>query len=153
MTYTINPQASQDSLTAELRAQYPHAPVIPGGLLDDDSSTIKKYDTGAIKPFITINFQTPRRTRRGRSLAGVRLDQRVASADIMVVARSEAEARLFMNDIIDRIIGFKPVGSGAITESERQLWGDARQLEVSNRPSRWVMSFSVDWGIFSKKVL
>lgn len=151
MPYNLNPQDSQDSFTKKLEDTYPHIPVIEDGLLDDDNDKIKTYEDGSVEPFIVIWFQTPRRTRRGRSFATTRLDQRVASADIVVVARSGTEARRVMNDIIDTIIGFKPEGSGAVVESDRQLWQDARQIDTKNRPSRWALPYSVEWGIFAKK--
>ena len=149
--YTLNPQESQDSFTEKLRTTYSHIPVIEDGLLDDDNDAILTYEDGSIKPFIVIWFQTPRRARRGRSFAGARLDQRIASADVIVVARSGTEARRVMNSVIDTLVGFKPDGSGSVVESDRQLWSDARQIDIKSRPSRWVMSYSVDWGIFAKK--
>lgn len=153
MNYTLNPQPSQDSFAKKFRDDYPHIPVIEDGLLDDDNETIQKHSDGSVKPFIVIWFQTPRRASRGRSFAGTRLDQRVASADIVVVARKGSEARRVMNDVIDTIIGFKPEGSGAVTESERQLWGDAREIDTADRPSRWAVPYSVEWGIFAKKTV
>lgn len=151
MTYSINPQSAQDSLAKKLREEYPHIPVIEDGLLDDDNETIQHYEDGSVKPFIVIWFHTPRRTSRGRSFSTTRLDQRKASADIVVVGRSGTEARRVMNDVIDTVIGFKPKDSGAITEAERQLWTDAREIDTRNRPSRWAMSYSIEWGAFSKK--
>lgn len=153
MTYTLNPQPAQDSLVAKLRATYPHIPVIEDGMLDDENDAIKTYDDGSVKPFIVVMFQTPRRARGGRSFAGTRLDQRTAQADIVVVGRSGSEARRVVNDLIDRVIGFKPHGSGAVVESDRQLWTDARKIDTSNRPSRWAIPFSVEWGIFSTKTV
>ena len=134
--YTLNPQDSQDSFTSHLRTAYPHIPVIGDGLLDDDNEEIKTYDDGSIKPFIVIWFQTQRRSRRCRSFAGARLDQRIASADVIVVGRSGTEARRVMNSVIDVLVGFKPDGSGAVVESDRQLWSEARQIDIKSRPSR-----------------
>lgn len=151
MTYNINPQESQDAFTKKIQDSYSHIPVIEDGLLDDDNEAIKTYPDGSIKPFIVVWFSTPRRARRGRSFATTRLDSRIASADVVVVARSGTEARRVMNSIIDTIIGFKPNGDGVVVESDRQLWGEARQIDIKNRPSRWAMSYSVDWGLFSKK--
>lgn len=153
MAYSINPQASQDALVAKFEEAYSHIPVIEDGLLDDENDKIKLYKDGSVKPFIVIQFQTPRRARRGRSFATTRLDQRVASADIFVVARSGTEARRVMNSVIDTIIGFKPNGDGAIVESDRQLWESARQIDIKDRPSRWAMSYSIDWGIFANKTV
>ena len=151
--YNLNPQTSQDSFAKKLRDEYPHIPVIEDGLMDDDNDSILTYSDGTVKPFIVIWFQTPRRTRRGRSVAGARLDQRVAAADVVVVARNGTEARRVMNDVIDTLIGFKPDGSGAVVEAERQLWSDPQQIDTRNRPSRWAVPYSVEWGIFSKKTV
>lgn len=151
MSYNISPQDSQDSLTSQIRARYPHVPVIEDGLLDDENDIIERYPDGSVKPFIVLWFQTPRRTQRGRSFATARLDQRVASADIVVVARSGTEARRLMNSIIDWVIDVKLEGSGRIVESSRQLLSGPREIDTSSRPSRWALSYSIEWGLYANK--
>jgi hypothetical protein len=151
MAYSINPQSAQDDIAAHLRAMYPHVPVIEDGLLDDETSTIQRYANGSIKPFIVIWFETPRRTNGGRSVATTRLDQRKAAADLVVVAKSGPEARRLANDLYDKIIGFKPIHSSIIVESERQLWSGSRQIDSASKPSRWAMPISVEWGAFAQK--
>ena len=150
--YTLNPQAMQDSLIAHLRDSYPHIPVIEDGMPDEDYDSIETYFDGSIKPFIVVQFGMPRRARRGRAFAGARLDQRICSADIMVVGKSGTEARRVMNSVADETIGFKTDGGGVVVEADRQLWTEARKIDTKNRPSRWVIPLSVEWGAFARKI-
>lgn len=153
MTYTISPQPAQDDLIAQLRALYPNHAVIKNGLVDQDDSTIRTLPSGSVEAFLVVWFHMPRRTRRGRSFATTRLDQRMASADIVAIGGSPNNALDLANDVYDKIIGRKLVGSGAITEAERQLWSDARQIDIANRPSRWMVPVSIEWGANSTKTV
>lgn len=146
MALSINPQVSQDSITTHLRTLYPHIPVIPDGLMDQEDDVIKKYADGSVKPFIVLWFRQPQRLRRGRSIADTRLDQRMASVDVVVVARSAPESRLVLNAVIDSMVGWKPENGGIMVESDRSLWGDARAVDFASRPSRWAATQSLNWG-------
>jgi len=150
MSYTINPQPQQDSIEAYLKEKYPHIPVLPDGLPDDDSTTIRRYKNGEIMPFILLWFGMPKRTGKGSSFGNYKLDSRKASVDVVVVARNAREAREVINDVSDQLIGFKTDGGGRVTESDA-LWGQARTIDIQNRPSRWAATNRFDFGISARK--
>lgn len=148
---SINPQDSQDSVTAELRRLFPGVLVIEDGLIDDVSDKIKTHEDGTIVGFICIWFRIPTRTAKGRSFSSTRLDQRKVSCDIAFVGRSGSEARRALNRIYDNMINFKPVRSGRMTESDA-LFGEARSIDIANRPTRWVAQTSFEWRINHERV-
>lgn len=150
MTYTINPQPQQDSITDFLRAQYPHVPVLPDGMMDTEEG-IHKFPDGSVKPFVVLWFSNTKRTARGRSFSDYKLDSRKASVDVVVVARSGTEARTLMNDMSDRIVGFKTDGGGKLHEST-SLWGSTRGIDIQNRPTRFAITNRFDFGVASRKV-
>lgn len=153
MSYSINPQVSQDSITTYLRSEYSHVPIIPDGLIDSDDDVILKFPDGSVKPFALLWFHTARRTGRGKSFSNVKLDQRVGSFDLVVVANSGGMARTLMNDMQDRLVGWKPTNSSIITEASRSLWNDARSLDIANRPSRWAITNSFEYGLHHTKTI
>lgn len=150
--YNLNPQISYDSFIARLRVLYPNRPLLEEGLIDSDDSVIETYSSGAVKPFMVTWARNPTKTGNGKSFAGTRLDQRKGGMDVVIVARSGKEARDVANDVYDKIIGFKPTGSGRVTDADRGLWSDARGLDMGNRPTRWAVSLSFEWGLYHDKV-
>lgn len=150
--YTLNPQLSYDSFVAELRRLYPNRPLLEEGTIDSDDNTIQTYSNGMVKPFMVTWSKNPTKTASGRSFAGTRLDQRKGGMDVVVVAKSGAEARLVANDVFDKIIGFKPTGSGRVTDAARTLWSDARGMDMGNRPTRWAVALSFEWGLYHDKI-
>lgn len=152
MTYVLNPQAAQDSIVAKLESEYPHVPVIEDGLIDGDYAEIEKFANGEIKPFIILWFFSPRR-RNGRSFAHEKLDNHYAGFDVVVVARNGAEARKLINDVGDRLIGWKPDNSGGIVKGAG-LWAQSRaMLDSNNRPSRWAATDRFEFGIQANKTI
>lgn len=152
MTYVLNPQAAQDSIAEKLRTEYPHIPIIEDGLIDGDYSTIEKFSDGSIKPFILLWFSVAR-PGRGRSFQHQKLDSYRAGVDVIVVARNGSEARKLINDIGDKLIGWKPENSGAIVKGSG-IWSQSRAvLDSNNRPSRWAATDRFDFGIQANKVL
>lgn len=151
MSYTVNPQLQQDSIEEYLKTQYPHIPVIPDGLLDTDDDSIQKFQDESIKPFVILWFNNPKRSPRGRSFSDYKLDSRTASVDVVVVARSGTEARTLLNDIHDRLIGFKTDGGGKLHEAS-SLWGSTRSIDIQNRPTRFAITDRFDFGVSARKV-
>lgn len=152
MTYVLNPQAAQESITAKLQDEYPHIPIIEDGLIDGDYDVIEKFSDGSIKPFILLWFSVPRRTR-GRSFQHEKLDSYTAGVDIVVVARNGKEARKLINDIGDRLIGWKPTNSGGIVKGSG-IWSQSRaMLDSNNRPSRWAATDRFEFGIQANKTV
>lgn len=153
MTYVLNPQAAQDSIVAKLQAEYPHIPVIEDGLIDGDYAEIDKFANGEIKPFIILWFTSARRANRGRSFQHEKLDQYRASVDVVVVARNGKEARLLLNDITDRLVGWKPENAGGIVKGTA-IWTQSRaMLDSDSRPSRWAATDRFDFGIQANKTI
>lgn len=152
MTYVLNPQAAQDSIANKLRQEYPHIPVIEDGLIDGDYDAIEKFADGTIKPFILLWFSVARRGRN-RSFQNQKLDQHYAGVDIVVVARNGAEARKLINDIGDRLIGWKPENAGGIVKGSG-IWSQSRaMLDSNNRPSRWAATDRFEFGIQANKTI
>lgn len=153
MAYTNNPQREQDSITAFLRQEYPHTAVIEDGLLDSDDKTIT-YGTQGVNGFLVLYYSNPKPTegRAGKSFAGVRLDQRHASVDVVAVARSGPAARKFLNQVYDKLLGFQTDGGGKLYDGVA-LWADSRQVaQEKDRPSRWARTVRFNFGVESKKV-
>lgn len=147
MVYKLNPTGAQRSIIAKLKAEYPHVPILPDGLLDDDNDSILKFPNGSIKPFIIPRFTSPRRARKGRSIAFEKLDSHNASVDVVVVARNPTEARELLNDVGDRLIGWKPENAGGIVKGEA-IWEPSRAtVDAQNRPTRWAAQDRFTFGI------
>lgn len=160
MTYTINPQAQQDSITEFLRISYPHVPIVPDGMMDIEEypdsdgvmKRIEKFQDESIKPFVILWFNNPKRSMRGRAFGGYKLDSRFASVDVVVVARNGTEARFLLNDIHDRLVSFKTDGGGKLHEST-SLWGSTRGIDIQNRPTRFAITDRFDFAVSSRKVV
>lgn len=148
--YSINPQEEQESIAAFLREQYPGLTVIEDGLLDDDNSAIQYSDAG-IKSFVVLWFSNTKRSQKGRSFADYKLDDHYATVDVVVVSSDGTKARRFLNDISDRLTGFKAANGGRLHKGS-SLWSDSRQVVMDKeRPSRWARTDRFDFGIASKK--
>lgn len=153
MNYVLNPQAAQDSITSKLKSEYPHIPIIEDGLIDGDYAEIEKFANGEIKPFIIVWFTAPRRNQTGRSFQSYKLDQHRAGVDVVVVARNGKEARTLLNDIGNRLIGWKPENSGGMVKGT-SIWSQSRpMLDSDNRPSRWAATDRFDFGIQANKTI
>lgn len=150
--YILNPQEEQDSITAFLREQYPHIPVIEDGLLDDESDVIEKNLDESIKPFIVLWYSNAKRSSKGRSMANYKLDSHFATVDVVVVTRNGAEGRKLLNDVSDRLVGFR-TGTGGRMHKGSALWGDSRNIIMDkDRPTRFARTDRFDFGIQARKV-
>lgn len=150
--YTLNPQPAQDSIEAFLAEEYPHIPQFPDGMVDGEYEEIKHFADGSIQPFFVLWYSDIKRSANGRSFGDYKLDSHYATVDIVVVCRNGGEARTLTNDVNDRLIGFKPTGSGRMHKGT-PLWSDARQImDDKNNPSRWARTARYDFGISHIKV-
>lgn len=153
MPYDVNPSREQQSIIDFLQAEYSHTAVIPDGLLDDDDDKIT-YGTYGVNGFLVLYFSNPKPSpgNRGKSFAGVRLDQRHATVDVVAVARSGTAARDFLNDVYNKLLGFQTDGGGRLTDGTA-LWGDSRQVAMDkDRPTRWARTVRFDFAVNSRKV-
>lgn len=156
MVYSINPQTEQDSITAFLRAQYPHLLFIEGGLPDDedkpDGTPFPTNNEGIIS-FVLLHYTNSRPTGRGRSFNDHKLDQYDSRLDLFVVSANDNNARRLINDIGDRLVGFKTDGGGRVRKNG-QIFSNGRQVvSTKDNPSRWTRTESFVFGISAKKTL
>lgn len=154
MAYSINPQDEQDSITAFLRAEYPHILFIEGGLPDDenrpDGTPFPTNNEGIIS-FVLLSYTNSRPTGRGRSFNDHKLDQHDARLDLFVVSANDNKARRLINDIGDRLVGFKTNGGGRVRKSG-QIFSNGREVvSAKSSPSRWTRTESFVFGISAKK--
>lgn len=150
--YTLNPQDEQDSITQFLRDTYPNIPVIEDGLLDGDYKEIKLNTDSTVKPFIVLWYSQIKRNPKGRSFHDYKLDSHSATVDVVVVARSGTLAREILNDVADKLVGFRTKNGGRMHKGAA-LWGDSRQvIDDKNKPERWARTDRFDFGVSAHKV-
>lgn len=149
--YSINPQLEQDSITAYLRAQYPHIKFIEGGLPDDDNDEIE-YDSEGVITFVLLHYGNSRPTGTGRSFANYKLDSHDARLDVFVVSSSDNRARRFINDLGDRLVGFRTSGGGRVRKDGAIFRNGREVVSQKDRPSRWTRTEGFIYGVASKKV-
>lgn len=154
--YSINPQDEQDSITEYLRAQYPHILFIEGGLPDDENKPDgKPFPTNneGIISFVLLHYSQSRPTGRGRSFNDHKLDQYDSRLDLFVVSATDDKARRLVNDIGDRLVGFKTRGGGRVRKSGNMFSTGREVVSQKERPSRWTRTESYIFGISAKKTL
>lgn len=151
--YTLNPQATQQSITDALRLMYPHVVFIEDGLVDGDHDEIQYFSDGSVKPFVLLWYSQMKRNATGRSFSSYKLDSHSATLDVVAVTRKPSEGRALLNDMGDKLVGFQPENAGRMHKSA-SLWGDSRQvLDSADRPSRWARTDRYDFGIQASKTL
>ena len=150
--YSLDITATQNSIESFLKAQYPHVPVIPDGLLDVNHEAIQRFPDQSIKPFIVLWFSTVKRRPRGRSFASYKLDQHFATVDVVVVARHGTECRKLLNNVSDRLVEFQATGGGKMYKSA-SLWGSSRKIDIQNSPTRFAMTDRFDFGVSAQKIV
>lgn len=104
----------QDVITAHIKNEFPGYEVYEDDILNDES--ILRIGN-KVKPYIVLRWGGLGRNTANTSFAGVRYDEYNSSVDICVVAPTGSQARRGLNIIIDKLIGWKPTGGGAMTPS------------------------------------
>jgi hypothetical protein len=107
----LNLVALQDIIAAHIKAEFPAYEVIEDEILDDDY--LLKVN-GKIKPYIVLRWSGLFRDAGATSFAGVRYDEYNSSVDINAIAPTPSQARRAMNIVMDKLIGWKPTGGGAM---------------------------------------
>jgi hypothetical protein len=102
----------QDLIAAYVRQEFPNYEVYEDDVIDDDA--VLKM-SNQVKPYIVLKWGGLSRDTANTSFAGVRFDEYNSSVDVMVVAPTGKKARLSLNIILDKLIGWKPTGGGALT--------------------------------------
>lgn len=111
----------QEAIMAYVRAQFPNYVVYDNSVLDDEF--ILKIGN-KVKPYIVLSFGGLYLSSRGGSFAGARHDEYTTTVDATVVAAKPEHARQGMNLVVDKLIGFKPTGTSAMTlQGGSAMWG------------------------------
>lgn len=148
MDYSVNPQQEQDSITSYLRTEYPAMAIIEGGLPGDFNDAIT-YSEEGVNTFVLLWYSNIKPGRK-KGFGGRKLDSYYATVDVSVIARDEGRSRYVLNDITDRLIDFKAVGGGRLTQGT-PLFADARQVkQEATKPERWMRTTRFDFGVASK---
>jgi len=118
----------QEIIAAYVRQEFPAYEVYEDDILDNESLL---RTNNKVKPYIVLRWGGLMRDGRGTSFAGVRLDEYVSNVDVNVVAPTPTQCRKAMNIILDKLIGWKPTGGGALTPE-----GGAGLFVVNNREDK-----------------
>lgn len=111
----------QEAVMAYVRAQFPNYVVYDNSILDDEF--ILKIGN-KVKPYIVLGFGGLYLGSRGGSFGGARHDEYTTTVDATVVAAKPEHARQGMNLVVDKLIGFKPTGTSAMTlQGGSAMWG------------------------------
>jgi len=108
----LNLVAVQDIIAAHIRAEFPNYELHEDDVIDDEYML---KNNGKVKPYIVLRWGGLNRSRANASFAGVRFDEYTSSVDIMVVSPTGSQSRRGLNVILDKLIGWKPTGGGAMT--------------------------------------
>jgi hypothetical protein len=104
----LNFITTQDSITAYVREEFPNYDVYDNDVVDDDF--IIKIGN-KVKPYIILTWGGLRPSSTGGSFVGARHDEYYSTVDVSVVAPISRQARLSLNVILDKLVGWKPLDS------------------------------------------
>lgn len=109
----LNVVEVQDVIGAYIRQEFPNYEVYDEIVLDDQM--LMKV-SNKVKPYIVLRWGGLVGSGRGAgSFAGVRYDEYVSTVDVNVIAPTPNQTRKAINIILDKLIGWKPTGGGALT--------------------------------------
>ena len=110
----------QDSITAYVAQEFPGYPIYEDDVVDDEF--ILKQEN-KVKPYIVLRWDGLRQSNTGSSFIGARYDEYYSVVDITVIAPAPRQARLAINIIIDKLIGWQPAGSTPLSpEGSSGYW-------------------------------
>lgn len=104
----LNLITTQDNISAYIKQEFPGYEVYDNDVVDDDF--IIKLG-GKVKPYIVLQWGGLRNSGTGGSFAGARYDEYYSTVDVAVIAQNSRQARMSLNVIIDKLIGWKPLDS------------------------------------------
>lgn len=104
----LNLITTQDSISAYIKQEFLGYEVYDSDIVDDDF--IIKIG-GKIKPYIVLQYGGLRNSGTNGSFAGARYDEYYSTIDVAVVAQNSRQARISLNIIIDKLVGWKPLDS------------------------------------------
>ena len=104
----LNFIATQDSIEAYINQEFSGYKVYDTDVVDDDF--IIKLG-GKVKPYIVLNWGGLNNSPTAGSFVGVRHDEYYSTVDVSVIAPTSKQARLALNIILDKLIGWTPADS------------------------------------------
>lgn len=117
----LNIITTQDSITAYVRQEFPGYDVYEIDVVNDDS-IIKK--DGLAKPYIVLRYGGLRNSGNLGSFVGARNDEYYSTVDVIIVSQNSKQARISLNVVIDRLIGWKPTDSTPMSvDGGTDIWG------------------------------
>lgn len=143
----LNVVEVQDIIEAYIKQEFPGYVVYSDDVLDDDA--LLKMEN-KVKPYIILSWAGLIRNTAATSFAGVRHDEYTSSVDIIVGAPNSRQCRVALNVILDKLIGWKPTGGGAMTPFGDISTGVVRNL--NGRPHVYLASGRLEFAVNSENV-
>ena len=125
--------AAADQITAKVK-EIPFVDVYDEDMSDEAFAALIA-DSNQIKPFITISFGgfiDPR--RRVNGIVGARTHSHDATIVVRTVASTSRTARVVMQDVCNKLLGFVPTNCGEISAA---LYGGTGQVSSLGNPTRY----------------
>lgn len=117
----LNIITTQDSITAYVRQEFSGYEVYEVDVVNDDA-IIKK--DGLAKPYIVLRYGGLRNSGNLGSFVGARNDEYYSTVDVIIVSQNSKQARISLNVVIDRLVGWKPVDSTPMyIDGNMDIWG------------------------------
>ena len=137
----------QDVIEAYIKAEFPGYAVYDEDVLDDEA--ILKIN-GKAKPYMILVWGGLNRSTGNTSFAGTRFDEYNSSLDLVIAAPNSRQARRSINVVRDKLIGWKPVGGGAMTSAG----GYATSVinDSAGRPHVYLASCRLEFAVNSSGV-
>lgn len=137
----------QDNIAAYVAEEFPGYPVYEDDIIDDDF-VLKQENK--VKPYIVLRWDGLRNSSTGGSFLGARYDEYYSVVDVTVIAPAPRQARLAMNIIADKLIGWKPAGSTHLApEGNASYWPIP---DNNGRPHVYAASYRLRFNVNAEDV-
>ena len=132
------------SIDQAMADEFPGITIRPNGMMDDDA--VPKYESGLIKPYIIV-WHLQLRRGNARSYGGTRLDDYGSGLDLSIIANNGTDAMEVASQVADFLIGFKPLGGGAMVKGRGLFDGSRAVTSSETKPTRFATSdrFNYSW--------
>lgn len=139
--------AIQDNIAAYIRQEFSGYPVYEDDVVDDDF-VLKQENK--IKPYIVLRWDGLHASGTNGSFAGVRHDEYYSVVDVTVIAPAPRQARLAMNIVADKLIGWQPAGSSPLApEGGADYWPIT---DNNGRPHVYAASYRLRFNVNAENV-
>lgn len=134
--------STQESIKTYIQTQMPQFKFYRGSVPDDDA--IQRVN-GKLVTYFTLRYRPMQKRSRGDSFMGARSHDYYSSVDVNCVGATEGAVAEAITIVIDRLIGFTPVGGTQLTPA-----GGSGDFVIKNsraQPSAYVSSQRLEFGI------